>query len=160
MIGNRRHRVRRRDEHGAAMVEFALIAPLFIALVFAVISYGYMLSYRQAVSQAASEGARSVAVAPSGTAQAQLASRARDAINGSLGSYGVQCATGGVLTRGGTTVGSCTITTSTSCGSGGGTCTTVVVDHAYRANPLIPSFPGLGITLPDRLRYSASMEVG
>ena len=142
------------------MIEFALIAPLFIALVFAVISYGYMLSYRQAVSQAASEGARSVAVAPGGTSQAQLASRARDAVNGSLGSYGVQCAEGGVLTRGGSTVGSCTITTSASCGAGGSTCTTVVVDHAYRTNPLIPSFPGLGITLPDRLRYSASMEVG
>jgi Flp pilus assembly protein TadG len=53
-------------DRGAAMVEFALILPIFVALVFGIISYGYMLSYRQAVSQAASEGARAAAIVPSG----------------------------------------------------------------------------------------------
>lgn len=159
MIGNRRHRVRRRDEHGAAMVEFALIAPLFIALVFAVISYGYMLSYRQGMSQAAAEATRVIAVAPSGTSSADLETRARGAVDDALGSYGVTCV-GSALMHGSTNVGTCTITTHATCSSGSGSCTTVAITHNYRDEPLLPSFPGLGITLPDQLAYEASMEVG
>ena len=44
----------RKDERGAVLVEFALIVPVLLALVFGIISYGYMLSYRQGLSQAAS----------------------------------------------------------------------------------------------------------
>jgi Flp pilus assembly protein TadG len=55
---------RHRAEGGAAAVEFALVAPLLLLLVFGVISYGYMLSFRQALSQGAAEGARAAAVSP------------------------------------------------------------------------------------------------
>lgn len=160
MIGNRRHPARRRDERGAAMVEFALIAPLFIALVFAVISYGYMLSYRQGMSQAAAEGARSIAVAPASASD--LAGSARAAVNRSLSSYGVTCTSGGALTHSGRTVGSCTVPAAASAcpapNPSSARCATVTIVHDYRQNPLIPSFPGLGITLPDRLSYSSTME--
>jgi hypothetical protein len=33
------------------------------------------------------------------------------------------------------------------------------VTHRYRDEPLVPAFPGLGITLPDRLTYTAVVEV-
>ena len=48
----------RERERGAAAVEFALVVPLLLVLVFGIISYGYMLSFRQSISQAAAEGAR------------------------------------------------------------------------------------------------------
>ncbi len=148
---------RRDDERGAAMVEFALIAPLLLALVFAVVSFGWMLSYRQGVSQAAVEGARAIAVAPSGATNLQ--SRAESAIDRSLGSYGISC-TGGSLKRDGVVVGTCTITPRTACSTGStSSCATVTIDHRYRDNPLLPSFPGLGITLPEDLSYSTSVEV-
>ncbi len=47
-----------RRERGAAAVEFALVVPLLLTLVFGIISYGYLLSFRQSLSQAAAEGAR------------------------------------------------------------------------------------------------------
>ncbi len=142
------------------MVEFALIAPIFIALVFGIISYGWMLSYRQSISQAAAEGARVVAVAPSTTG---MAAQARSAVNRSLQSYGVTCTDGGALTHDGRTVGTCSVpSAATSCPSpnpAGASCVTVSVVHQYRDHPLIPSFPGLGITLPAQLRFASTMEV-
>lgn len=136
------------------MVEFALILPIFVALVFGIISYGYMLSYRQGLSQAATEGARSAAVAPSG---ADREDRARTALNASLAAYDVACE-GTALQRRGATVGSCIIDVADVC-SGGRPCVTIDVNHNYRDHPLIPSFPGLGITLPEQLPYTAVVEV-
>lgn len=156
----------RRDESGAAMVEFALILPILLALVFGILSYGWMLSYRQGMSQAAAEGARAIAVAPSGlpaTGANSLKGRALSAVNRSLTSYGVSCSDGGQLLHGTRSVGTCTVPASaSSCPApnpGGARCATVSVVHDYRANPLIPSFPGLGVTLPSQLRYAATVEV-
>ena len=42
---------RRQGQAGAAAVEFALVAPLLLVVVFGILSYGYMLSFRQSMSQ-------------------------------------------------------------------------------------------------------------
>lgn len=163
MVGPRHARTddrrsRRRDE-GAAAVEFALVLPIFIALLFGVISYGWMLSYRQGISQAAAEGARAMAVSVSPTGSTAPVDRARAAINRSLSSYGVTCTSAGTLTHDGTTVGTCGVTTA-ACTTGSTTqCARIAISHDYRANPLIPSFPGLGITLPDTIGYSTTAEL-
>ncbi len=161
MTGSRTSPHRRRTrERGAAVVEFALVLPLFLALVFGIISYGWMLSYRQSISQAAAEGARAVAVAPNGTPN--LGAVATAAVNRSLSSYGVTCE-GGAMRHDGATVGSCTIpASSTTCPAPNPSrarCVTVTLAHRYRANPLIPSFPGLGLTLPSELRFASTVEV-
>ncbi len=153
---------RRSDERGAAMVEFALILPIFVALVFGIISYGYMLSYRQGLSQAATEGARAAAIVPSGLDVAAKTTRALTALNQSLDAYGVSCAAGnpGILSRGTENSGTCTILPSTACPEDNTRkCATITVTHAYRDHPLIPSFPGLGVTLPQNLTYTAVVEV-
>lgn len=156
---------RRHRENGVAAVEFALIAPLFIALVFGIISYGYMLSFRQGLSQAAAEGARVFAVAPSvavtttGTLSTKDAAIA--AINRSLSSYNVTCTAAGNLTRNGTNVGTCSVPASSSACSNNAAAKCVKVDirYSYRANPLIPSFPGLGGVLPETLAYNTTVQV-
>ncbi|MET0929129.1 MAG: TadE family protein [Aeromicrobium sp.] len=141
------------------MVEFALILPIFVALVFGIISYGYMLSYRQALGQAASEGARAAAIVPSGMTAPQKTARATNALNDALSSYGVSCV-GTVLKHGSTTAGSCSIQPSVPCPSDAArSCAIVTVTHSYRSHPLVPSFPGLGVTLPQQLTYKAVMEV-
>lgn len=146
-------------ERGAVMVEFALILPVFVALVFGIISYGYMLSYRQALGQAASEGARAAAVVPSGMSTAQKTTRATNALNDALSSYGVRCS-GAVLKQGATTAGTCSIQPSVPCPSDSArSCAIVTVTHDYRSHPLIRSFPGLGVTLPQKLTYKAVVEV-
>lgn len=158
MIGSRRDPARRRDERGAAMVEFALIAPIFIALVFGIISYGWMLSYRQGISQGVSEAARSIAVAPGGggTITDSVKANGREAVSRSLRSYGVTCV-GEELLHHGDTVGTCTFKPER-CGSAD--CVRVTVRHEnYDRHPLVPSFPGLGIILPKDVGYSTTAEI-
>lgn len=56
-------RVRRpRDQLGAAAVEFALVLPLLLTLVLAVIEFGYMFFSEASVAGAAREGARNYAI--------------------------------------------------------------------------------------------------
>ncbi|HWJ67630.1 MAG TPA: TadE/TadG family type IV pilus assembly protein [Nocardioides sp.] len=147
----------RRDARGAAAVEFALIMPILLLLVFGIISYGYMLSFRQAISQAAAEGARAAAVA-------QVAGERDDdavaAVNDALDSYGVTCADAdGPLQRNLADVGTCSVVIAQCDGEPASVlCATVTIDYAYEANPLLP-VPGVGIVLPDRLAYSAVARV-
>ena len=46
------------NRRGAAVVEFALVAPLFIMLVFGILEYGRMVMVQQVLTNAAREGAR------------------------------------------------------------------------------------------------------
>jgi len=163
--GSRR---RCRDEGGAAAVEFALVVPLLCFLLFAIISYGYMLSFRQALSQAAAEGARAAAVAPPSLPDSpptvgadSRKTRAIDAVNQGLGSYGVSCTTTGQLLKGSEPSGSCTISGPQTCtgSTSNASCVKVTLSYTYEDDSLLPSFPGLGVVLPDQMTYSTEAEV-
>jgi Flp pilus assembly protein TadG len=165
--GARHHRGER--ERGSAAVEFALVAPLLLLLLFAIISYGYMLSYRQALSQGAAEGARAAAVAlPSSTSGAKI-TLAVTGVNEALNSYGVSCTAApatsastsatGDLVKSSTTVGSCLVTIATCVQATASECATVTINHAYEDHPLLPTVPGMGIVLPGSLSYTAVAEV-
>jgi Flp pilus assembly protein TadG len=153
-----------RSEHGAAALEFALVVLPLLYLVFGIIMFGIMLGFRQGVSQAAAEGARAGAVTPGGVANPDLLIRAQQAINDSLGTYSVKCAatTGvaGSLTHNGSSAGTCKVELSTTCSGSttGATCVKVTLDYLYRASPLIPNL-GLGIVMPDHLRYVSEVQV-
>jgi len=137
---------RREDQRGAAAVEFALVLPLLLLLVFGIIAYGYMLSFRQSMSQAAAEGARAAAVNVNAGARE---SEAIAAVNEALGAYGVSCSDPGM---------DCDYTLV----SGGGTCSTqcaeITLTYDYEAEPLIP-VPLVGFAMPDTLSYGASARV-
>lgn len=154
-MASRESRLWRRSERGAAAVEFALVVPLLLLLVFGIISYGVMLTVRQSVSQAAAEGARAAAVT---LIEAKRTTEANKAINSALSANNVTC-DGSTLKRGGKTVGTCTVSPAAFCsGTTGPKCVTVKVDYAYRGNPVVPSF-GVGILLPESLSYSATARV-
>lgn len=143
------------DERGAAAVEFALVLPLLLLLVFGIISFGYMLSFRQGISQSAAEGARAAAVAQ---VESDRVPKARAAVNQALDSYGVTCS-GSSLVRGGQTVGTCTIGVATCTGEASTVrCVTVTLDYDYDRFPLLP-VPGVGLVVPDRLKYAAVARV-
>jgi Flp pilus assembly protein TadG len=57
----------RRNRRGAAVVEFAVVSPVFFLLVFGMIEYGRMVMVQQLLTNAAREGAR-VGVLDSSTA--------------------------------------------------------------------------------------------
>jgi Flp pilus assembly protein TadG len=150
-----------RRGRGAAAVEFALVLPLLCLLLFGIVSYGYMLSFRQAISQASAEGARAAAVAPSATSTTDRLARAEQAVNSGLGTYGVSCS-GGALRRSGQTVGTCSISAPQACTASavaGSRCVKVTLNYQYRSHSLLPSFPGLGVVLPDNLNYGSEAEV-
>lgn len=153
---------RRGGARGAAAVETALcICFIVLPLTFGIISYAYMLSFRQSISQATTEGARAAAVAPPARDAAQSAQNraaVQDAINNAL-TNGVMCDLASTQLGRDTDgdgapdfgVGDCTLT-------GDGSTERVTIDYDYKAHPLLPDF-GLGIVLPDHLSYSASAEV-
>lgn len=144
---------RRRDEKGAAVVETALcLCFIVLPLVFATISYAYMLSFRQTVSQSAAEGARVAAVAPSSISDTDRTKAAIDAVDASMstGTGGQKC-NNGVLV--------CTATMVVGCGDGSTqTCVKVTVSYPYRSHSLLP-LPGLGWALPPDVSYSAMAQV-
>ncbi len=149
---------RRRDDNGAAAVEFALVVPLLVLLLFGIISYGVMLSFRQSLSQAAAEGARAAAVT---FVEDDKQDEAIDAVDGALDSFGIACAAGNLL-KDGSDVGSCTVSLPGACtpaAAVGVECVTVTLSFDYRENPIVPSFPGVGYVMPDKLTYSAQARV-
>ncbi|MAO80876.1 MAG: pilus assembly protein TadE [Nocardioides sp.] len=140
---------RTREQRGAAAVEFALVAPLLLLLVFGVISYGYMLSFRQALSQGVAEGARAGAVWPVGYDSSQDVAREAAAlarIDEALGSYGVGCATTGVT---------CSVAV-VDCDAGN-RCLSVTVSYPYGDRPLTPDVPL--VPLPGTLSYTSAARL-
>ena len=149
-----------------------MILPFLCFLLFAIISYGYVLSFRQALSQAAAEGARAAAGAPPSLPNTpptagddSRQTRAIDAVNQGLGSYGVTCVTSGtgtpVLMHGSQQAGTCAVSTPQPCvgSSSSATCVKVTLSYTYEDDSLLPKFPGLGVLLPDQMTYSTEAEV-
>jgi len=152
-------RSRGRDEKGAAALEFALVAPLLLMVLLGIVSYGYMLSFRQGMSQGAAEGARAAAVAIASATPAQKSAAAVNAVNLSLQSYGVSCDNvTNKLTRDGAQVGTCGVTIAPCTNNTATSCATVALDYAYRDNALVP-LPGLNVVMPENLTYSAVAQV-
>jgi Flp pilus assembly protein TadG len=157
-------RPRQRPQDGAAAVELALVLPLLLLLVVGIVSYGYLLSFRQAMSQGASEGARAAAVSALPSSDQKVA-QAVAGVNDSLGSYGVSCElpagmTAGTLMRGGVAVGTCGVATAVCVNQSLSSCVSVQVTYDYDDHPLVPEIPGIGIVLPNTLTYTAVAQVG
>lgn len=134
-----------RGERGASAVEFALVVLPLLSLVFGLIAYGYMLSFRQAISQGAAEAARAAAIWHAPYSDAQIHDRqqaAVDAANEALRSYGVECGQNGTQ---------CLVSFA-DCESGAATCAEVTISYPYADEPLIP-LPL--IPLPGALEYTA-----
>lgn len=141
-----RPQVRRgRNERGVAAVEFALVLVPLLTLVFGLIAYGYMLSFRQAISQGAAEGARAAAIWHAPYADTQIGDRETAAVaaaNEALNSYGVACGENGT---------ECLVSFS-DCEGGAAKCAAVTISYPYADQPLIP-LPL--IPLPGSLQYTA-----
>lgn len=65
---------RRRDERGAAVVEFALVLPVLVLFIFGIIEFGRAYSARIELTAAVREGARAVALGAN-SADAQNATK-------------------------------------------------------------------------------------
>jgi Flp pilus assembly protein TadG len=141
---SRRARGRSHDQRGAAVVEFAIASVVLLTLLFGIITYGYVLSFKQGLTQAAAEGARAGAVGSDVSA----------AVARSVGAYNKTCNSGGLTCKSNT---SAWPPTSYACGTH--SCITVQLSYDWKNYPLLPKFPGLGLLLPDNLTATSVVEV-
>lgn len=139
-------------------MEFALLVPLLVLILFGIISYGVMLSFRQSLSQAAAEGARAAAVT---FVAGDKKDEAVLAVSGALDSFDISCTDTGNLLRDGEDVGECDISEPGSCvpAATGVQCVIVTLTYDYQDHSIVPTFPGVGIVLPDKLTYEAQARV-
>ena len=144
---------RSRNHRGAAAVETALcLSFVVVPLVFAAISYAYMFTFRQSLSQSTTEAARAAAVkAVSGTTaqrQAAQTAAAQAAVAEAVGSFdsSLACGVHNLV---------CTVTFIPCPDVSPAGCVKVEVSYPYRDNALVPTMPGLGFTLPGTVSYAA-----
>lgn len=69
-------KVSRKSQRGAAALEFALVVPVLILLVFGIVDFGNVMNAQSVVANAAREGARSAALGASSTQAKSVASGA------------------------------------------------------------------------------------
>lgn len=136
---------------GTAILEFTFVAVLLLTLVFGIINFGLILSFKQDVTRAAAEGARAGAVAfPATDAWADADAATDDAVNG----FDRTCGGGDGL--------SCFVNVH-SCASpvapntpsnpaGTGDCVTVELVYDYDNHPLLAKLPMIEPFLPDEIR--------
>jgi hypothetical protein len=142
---------RGRDERGAALVEFAISVGLLLTLLFGIISYGYVLSFKQGLTQAAAEGARAGAVGTSADAVS--------AVTRSVGAFNKTCNSGGLTCQGVTAGQSPPYWPPATYACGTHMCMKITLSYDWKNYPLIPKFPGLGLLLPDTLTTTRVAEV-
>lgn len=127
----------RRNQSGAAAVEFALVVGLFIFILYGLIDFGMILSTKQRITNAAAEGARA-AVGQTSSATAISAATAR-------------------VLAAGLPAGAYTPTYSTAaCGSN--QCITVTITYDLSGHPVVPPAPGLGLVTPNTITSTAVVQ--
>jgi Flp pilus assembly protein TadG len=78
----------RRNRRGAAVVEFALVAPILFLLAFGIIEFGRMVMVQQVLTNASREGARLAVI--DGTTTSEVQTAVRDYLDsGSVSSAGI-----------------------------------------------------------------------
>ena len=131
------------------MLEFALVIPIFVFVLYGLIAYGMMLSAKQTITNAASEAARAAVSAPAGdqTAEKAAAHDRAKATMQSLGAYKVDDP--GAFDA-----------QVQPCSQGSpNTCIFVTITYDYSAHPIVPPAPGLGLVTPSKLSSKAVVQV-
>jgi len=143
---------RARGDHGAALVEFALVMSLLFTLIFGIIQFGLSLSFKQDMTRAAAEGARAGAVVfpTSGQTYAEAAEIAaqtatQEAVEAFGGSFdGEGCTRDGM---------SCNVSEPAPCVEAPShLCITVELIYDYGDHPLYGRFPFVDVFMPNTIR--------
>ena len=145
---------RGRGERGSQVVEFAIASVLLLVLLFGIIEYGYILSFKQSMTQAAAEGARVGAVGGDSSTIAAAVTRAVGAFKQTCNSGGLTCQDdqGRWTSNGGPSASSCSNAPASNC-------ITVKVTFDWKNHALLPKFPGLGLIVPDTLTATSVARV-
>jgi Flp pilus assembly protein TadG len=145
----------KREQRGAALVEFSIVAVLLFTLILGVLVYGILLSKKQTVVQAANEAARAVVPMTydgSGTSLTAIQNAAKAQLSTSLLNGTDRSCTDSM----GTT---CTVTVDHCTGSTGPWCVFVTATLDNKNHPLVVPIPFLSAINPDTLVGQASAQL-
>lgn len=135
----------RRDESGAALLEFSLVFGLFIFILYGLIAFGMILALKQSVTNAATEAARSaVGIAADAAATTKADTTARNRLDWLSASQKAALQVTPTIAP---------------CAGGSGRCITVLVKYPYKGNELVPPAPGLGLVTPDTISTTATVQI-
>jgi Flp pilus assembly protein TadG len=139
-------RRRAAGDSGAALVEFAFVMGLLFLLIFGIITFGLILSFKQDVTRAAAEGARAGAVAfPASDARDDAWAATNEAVEG----FGRTCGpASGVQSTDGMT---CTVEVDPCPEDANLQCVFVSLDYDYDDHPLIAKLPLISGFLPSNI---------
>jgi Flp pilus assembly protein TadG len=136
------------------MVEFALVAVLLLTIVFGIINFGLILSFKQDMTRAAAEGARAGAVAfPASGAWVAANGATYEAVHG----FNRTCNSGDGMTCN-VNLHPCAspvVTKTASNPASTGDCVTVELIYDYAHHPLLARLPIISAVLPDTIRDSS-----
>lgn len=141
----------RKNDRGTVALEFALVVPVFLLLVYGGLSFGLAMAAKGVMTEAAAEGARAaVGAAPDSngnqcfgyqnTAKAAAQNALRSMSQNSFAQVTATAAPCSSSYTAGVTV-------------------TVAVSFPYSAHPSIPNAPGLGLVMPSNLYVQYSVGV-
>jgi Flp pilus assembly protein TadG len=127
-------------------VEFSISVVLLLVLLFGIITFGLILSFKQGLTQATAEGARAGAVVSETDAPAVAAAAAADGV----GAFNKACGSGGLT---------CTYVVAPCASAPLTKCITVKMVYDYKNHPLLPPLPGVGLVVPDTLSATSVAQV-
>ena len=151
-----------RGDSGAALVEFTFISILLLLLVFGIINFGLILSFKQDMTRAAAEGARAGAVALAGEAEADAYDETDRAVRQFSDRFkALGCKTPGMQDSLGAT--DCDVQV-LDCGASTNDpaipdCVTVTLTYDYDAEPLLTPIPLLSNILPNEIKAASVAKV-
>jgi Flp pilus assembly protein TadG len=151
---------RAQGDRGTSLLEFALVGPLLLLIVIAMINFGLILSFKQDITRAAAEGARGGAVAVP-TIAGQSYSTAATAAANSATNDAVKQINNTFKTTGCNTTGgpSCTYVVGACASQAGYQCVTVTVDYDYGSRPLFGSLPIVKAFLPNHVKATSVARI-
>ena len=150
---------RGRGDRGAAVVEFALVMILLFTLVFGIISFGLILSFKQDMTRAAAEGARAGAVAlpvggqtPEDAALLAAQGATEEAVRAFGGSFGTSGCSRAGMDVCGATIAPCAEDPTLQC-------VTVELSFDYEAEPLYGRLPLISAFMPDEVHAESVARI-
>jgi Flp pilus assembly protein TadG len=144
-----------RGQRGVTAIEFAILFPVFFAILYAIIQYGMIFAAQQTLTLAAEEGARAaLQYQEASSTTAALTLRQDTAQQACLKSIGWLASVSSSIT--------CVATTpsQTNCPNSSMYCVQVAADYPnYSAHPLIPTIALLRWAVPAKLGSSAIVQL-
>jgi Flp pilus assembly protein TadG len=141
MLMRIRKHLQRQD--GVAAVEFAIVAMVFMVILFGILTYGFIFGLDQSMNHAAEEGARA---AISKTTEADAITHAHDTALSRLSWLGSNIQSSDIVASVADCANDITVR-----------CITVTITYPWDTRPVIPKFPGLPV--PTQMQAVAVVEL-